>query len=154
MREDTLEDLDAASRGQARPPVIAENMRHTVLRRRADGETAEQIQPDLIIPTGKREGRDPDVAGVYRALAAYEKAWAYPQAAPQTGAAAVVVPRPGRRAERGRLRASGTAGPSSPSTSGQGVDLAPGGNTTMTSYGSRQIHDDGRVALAGWPKRT
>ena len=27
-------------------------MLHSVLRRRAGGETAEQIKPDLIIPTG------------------------------------------------------------------------------------------------------
>ncbi|MEV5510819.1 hypothetical protein [Streptomyces orinoci] len=31
---------------------------HTVLRRRANGESVERIQPGLIIPTGKRKGRD------------------------------------------------------------------------------------------------
>ncbi|MGC9443178.1 hypothetical protein [Streptomyces sp. WG5] len=31
-----------------RLPVIAEDMLHTVPRRHADGESVEQIQPDLI----------------------------------------------------------------------------------------------------------
>ena len=34
-------------------------MLHTVLRRRANGESVEQIRPDLIIPTGKRKGQHP-----------------------------------------------------------------------------------------------
>lgn len=45
VREATLEGLDAASRkGKhgGRPPVITDNMLHTVLRRRAMGETVEQ----------------------------------------------------------------------------------------------------------------
>jgi hypothetical protein len=49
-------------------------MLHTVIRRRAGGESVEQIQPDLIIPTGKRKGHSPSVAGIYRALAEHEKA--------------------------------------------------------------------------------
>ncbi|MER6038892.1 hypothetical protein ABT133_34125 [Streptomyces sp. NPDC001835] len=44
-------------------------MLHTVLRRRASGESVEQIQPDLIIPTGKRQGHHPSVASIHRALA-------------------------------------------------------------------------------------
>lgn len=55
IRESTLEGLDAAARkGKhgGRPPVITDDMLHTVLRRRANGESVEQIQPDLIIPTG------------------------------------------------------------------------------------------------------
>ncbi|MEU4506585.1 hypothetical protein [Streptomyces sp. NPDC024089] len=44
-------------------------MLHTVLRRRANGEFVEQIQPALIIPTGKRKGRNPSVASIYRAPA-------------------------------------------------------------------------------------
>lgn len=44
-------------------------MLHTVRRRRAGGESVEQIQPDLFIPTGKRKGLNPSVAGIYRALA-------------------------------------------------------------------------------------
>ncbi|MEU4563144.1 hypothetical protein AB0F72_32590 [Actinoplanes sp. NPDC023936] len=60
--------------------MITEDMLHTVLRRRAAGETVEQIQPDLVIPTGKRKGRNPSVASIYRALAAHEKAQAYPEA--------------------------------------------------------------------------
>lgn len=59
IRESTLEGLDTAARkGKhgGRPPVITDDMLHTVLRRRAGGESVEQIQPDLIIPTGKRKG--------------------------------------------------------------------------------------------------
>ncbi|WTO33025.1 recombinase family protein [Streptomyces achromogenes] len=62
IRESTLEGLDTAARkGKhgGRPPVITEDMPHTVLRRRANGESVEQIQPDLIIPTGKRKGAEP-----------------------------------------------------------------------------------------------
>ncbi|MFD8992310.1 hypothetical protein ACFVZ4_30215 [Streptomyces goshikiensis] len=62
------------------PPVITDDMLHTVLRRRADGESVEQIQPDLIIPTGKRKGRSPSLASIYRALAEHEKTRAYPEA--------------------------------------------------------------------------
>ncbi|MFD9374192.1 hypothetical protein ACFWBH_01410 [Streptomyces sp. NPDC059999] len=60
IRESTLEGLDAAARkGKhgGRPPVITADMLHTVLRRRANNESVEQIQPDLIIPTGKRKGQ-------------------------------------------------------------------------------------------------
>jgi hypothetical protein len=57
-----------------------------VLRRRAAGETVEQIQPDLIISTGNRKGRNPSVASIYRALAAHEKAQAYPDAIEQARA--------------------------------------------------------------------
>ncbi|MFB0627023.1 hypothetical protein [Streptomyces sp. AB3(2024)] len=83
VRESTLEGLDTAARkGKhgGRPPVITEDMLHTVLRRRAAGESVEQIQPDLIIPTGKRKGHSPSVASIYRALAEHEKAQAYPEA--------------------------------------------------------------------------
>lgn len=55
-------------------------MLHTVLRRRTGGETVEQIQPDLIIPTGKRKGQNPSLSSVYRALAEHEKRAAYPEA--------------------------------------------------------------------------
>jgi DNA invertase Pin-like site-specific DNA recombinase len=108
IREGTLEGLDAAARqGKhgGRPPVITDDMLHTVLRRRAAGETVEQIQPDLIIPTGKRKGRNPSVASIYRALAAHEKARAYPDAVEQArsehtqradGLPAIIRPRPVR----------------------------------------------------------
>ncbi|MFD8827894.1 hypothetical protein ACFV1C_36865, partial [Streptomyces sp. NPDC059605] len=56
---------------------------HTVLRRRAGGESVEQIQPDLTIPTGKRKGQDPSVASIYRALAEHEKREAHPEAVAQ-----------------------------------------------------------------------
>ncbi|MEU2366735.1 recombinase family protein [Streptomyces noursei] len=83
IRESTLEGLDTATRrGKhgGRPPVITDDMLHTVLRRRAGGESVEQIQPDLIIPTGKRKGRSPSVASVYRALSEHAKHAAYPEA--------------------------------------------------------------------------
>ena len=82
IRESTLEGLDAAARkGKhgGRPPVITDDILHTVLRRRANGESVEQIQPDLIIPTGKRKGQAPSVASIYRALG-HEKREAYPEA--------------------------------------------------------------------------
>ncbi len=47
------------TRGHLWPPVITEDTLHTVLRRRANGESVDQIQPDLIIPTGKRRGQNP-----------------------------------------------------------------------------------------------
>ncbi|MFK0258676.1 recombinase family protein [Streptomyces sp. NPDC090445] len=83
IRETTLEGLDAAARkGKhgGRPPVITDDMLHTVLRRRAAGESVEQIRPDLIIPTGKRKGQNPGLASIYRALAEHEKRQAYPEA--------------------------------------------------------------------------
>ncbi|MFJ2094634.1 recombinase family protein [Streptomyces sp. NPDC087901] len=83
IRESTLEGLDAAARKGnhgGRPPVITDDMLHTVLRRRANGETVEDIQPDLLIPTGKRKGRNPSLSSIYRALAEHEKAQAYPEA--------------------------------------------------------------------------
>ncbi|WP_369392426.1 hypothetical protein AB5J72_36205 [Streptomyces sp. CG1] len=64
-------------------PVITDDMLHTVLRRRAGGESVEQIQPNLIIPTGKRKGKNPSPASIYRALAEYEKAQVYPKAIEQ-----------------------------------------------------------------------
>lgn len=48
-------------------------MLHTVLRRRAGGESVEEIQPDLIIPTGRRKGHKPSLSSIYRALAEHEK---------------------------------------------------------------------------------
>ncbi|WP_432093479.1 hypothetical protein [Streptomyces sp. bgisy100] len=61
-------------------------MLHTVLRRRAGGESVEQIQPDLIIPTGKRKGHSPSLASIYRALAERAKHEAYPEAVDQAHA--------------------------------------------------------------------
>src|SRR5713101_1001282 len=58
IRESTLEGLDAAARkGRhgGRPQVITDDMLHTVLRRRAAGESVEVIAPDVIIGTGKRK---------------------------------------------------------------------------------------------------
>ncbi|WP_406319982.1 hypothetical protein OHA77_40640 [Streptosporangium sp. NBC_01639] len=83
IREATLEGLDAAARkGKhgGRPPVILDDMLHTVLRRKAAGERVEDIRKDLIIPTGKRKGENPSLASIYRALAEHEKTQAYPEA--------------------------------------------------------------------------
>jgi DNA invertase Pin-like site-specific DNA recombinase len=82
IRESTLEGLDAAARKgrHGRPNVITEDMLHTVLRRRANGESVAQIAPDLIIGRGKRQGKSPSVSSVYRALSENEKALAYPEA--------------------------------------------------------------------------
>jgi hypothetical protein len=55
-------------------------MPHTVLRRRANGETVETIQPDLITPTGRRKGQNPSLSSIYRALAEHEKTPGVPEA--------------------------------------------------------------------------
>jgi len=83
IREATLEGLNAAARKGnhgGRPPVITDDMLHTVLRRRANGESLEDIRLDLIIPTGKRKGRNPSLASIYRALTEHEKRQAHPEA--------------------------------------------------------------------------
>ncbi|MFC7308864.1 recombinase family protein [Streptomyces monticola] len=129
IRESTLEELDAAARkGKhgGRPPVITEDMLHTVLRRRRNGESVEQVQPDLIIPTGKRKGQALSVASIYRALAEHEKQEAFPEAVAQAHADfadlqdADDIPRP--RPRRVRIRrpddplTPAPAGPQSVST--------------------------------------
>jgi DNA invertase Pin-like site-specific DNA recombinase len=86
IREATLEGLDSAARKGnhgGRLAVITDDMLHTVLRRRAAGESVETIRPDLIIPTGRRKGQNPSLASIYRALAEHAKAEAYPQAVAQ-----------------------------------------------------------------------
>lgn len=83
VREPTLEGLETAARkGKygGRPPVITDDMLHTVQRRKALGESVEQIQTDLIILTGKRKGQNPSAASIYRALAEHEKTQAYLEA--------------------------------------------------------------------------
>ncbi|MFF2800841.1 recombinase family protein [Streptomyces sp. NPDC058051] len=113
IREATLEGLDAAAhKGKhgGRPPVITDDMLHTVLRRRAAGESVEQIRPDLIIPTGKRKGQNPGLASIYRALAEHETRQAHPEAVTRAHAdfAAQV---PGRRSSaRGEARAAAAGG--------------------------------------------
>jgi hypothetical protein len=67
----------------ADPPVITDDMLHTVLRRRANGESVEDIRPDLYIPTGKRKGRNPSLASIYRALAEHKKRQTFPDAVEQ-----------------------------------------------------------------------
>lgn len=84
IREAALEGLDTAARKGnhgGRPPVITGDMLHTVLRRRANGETVEtveDIQPDLLIPTGCRKGQSPSLSSIYRAPAEHEKTQTYP----------------------------------------------------------------------------
>jgi DNA invertase Pin-like site-specific DNA recombinase len=88
IRESTLEGLNAAARKGnhgGRPPVITDDMLHTVLRRRANGESVEDIRPDLIIPTGKRTGKS-RVASIYRALAEHEQRQRHPEAVEQAHA--------------------------------------------------------------------
>lgn len=83
IRESTLEGLNAAARKGnhgGRPPVITDDMLHTVLRRRAGGESLEDIRKDLIIPTGKRKGNNPSLASIYRALAEHEQCQRHPEA--------------------------------------------------------------------------
>ena len=83
IREATLEGLNAAARKGnhgGRPPVITDDMLHTVLRRRKNGESLHDIRLDLIIPTGKRKGRNPSLASIYRALTEHEKRQAHPEA--------------------------------------------------------------------------
>jgi hypothetical protein len=82
IRDGTLEGLDAAARqGKhgGRPPVITDDTPHTVIRRRAAGETVEKIRPGLIIPTGRRKGRNPSVASIYRAITATENRESVPR---------------------------------------------------------------------------
>ena len=57
-----------------------------MLRRKAAGETVEQIRPDLIIPAGKRKGHNRSLASIYRALAEHEKRARYPEAVAQAHA--------------------------------------------------------------------
>ncbi|GGV94866.1 hypothetical protein GCM10015535_61150 [Streptomyces gelaticus] len=45
----------------------------TVPRRRAGGETVEQIQPGLIIPTGRRKRQTSSLSSIYRVLAEHGK---------------------------------------------------------------------------------
>ncbi|MEU4733154.1 hypothetical protein [Streptomyces sp. NPDC023588] len=98
-RESTLEGLDTAARKGKHggwPPVITDDMLHPVLRRRAGGETVEQIQPDLIIPTGRRKGQNPSLSSIYRTLAEHEKRAAYPEAVEQAYADFATLQRVGR----------------------------------------------------------
>ncbi|MFF1411209.1 recombinase family protein [Streptomyces sp. NPDC058289] len=100
IRESTLEGLDAAARKGnhgGRPPVITDDMHHTVLRRRANGETVEDIQPDLLISTGRRKGHSPSLSSIYRALAEHEKNRAYPEVVETAHADCAHPRRTGRR---------------------------------------------------------
>jgi hypothetical protein len=69
--------------GLLRPPVITNDRLHTVLRRRENGESVEDIPPDLIIPAGKRKRKNPSPASIYRALAEHGKRQAHPEAIEQ-----------------------------------------------------------------------
>ena len=85
IRDATLEGLTAAARkgihGGRPPPVITADMLHTVLRRRANGESVEQIRPEPDHPHRQTHGSAPPSPGsIYRALAEHDKAQAYPEA--------------------------------------------------------------------------
>ncbi|MFI2378312.1 hypothetical protein ACH5AO_25105 [Streptomyces sp. NPDC018964] len=111
IRESALEGLDTAARGSkhgGRPPAIIDDMLHTVLRRRANGESVERIQPGLITPTGKRKGQNPSAAGIHRALTGHAKHEAYPEAGEQAHAdfAALRSDVPGPRLASDHVRRS------------------------------------------------
>ena len=53
------------------------------VRRRKNGESLHDIRIDLIIPTGKRKGRNPSLASTYRALTQHEKRQAHPESVDQ-----------------------------------------------------------------------
>lgn len=62
IREATLEGLNAAARKGnhgGRPPVITNDMLHTLLRRRKNGESLHDIRPDLIIPPANAKAATP-----------------------------------------------------------------------------------------------
>ncbi|WP_406222958.1 hypothetical protein [Streptomyces decoyicus] len=54
-------------------------MPHTVLRRRANGETDEEIQPHLLTPIGRHKGHSPSLSSTYRALTEYENGSGVPE---------------------------------------------------------------------------
>lgn len=56
--------LDEAVMSRMLAGLAAHDMLHTVLRRRENGESVEDIRTDLIIPTGKREGHNPSTASI------------------------------------------------------------------------------------------
>jgi hypothetical protein len=80
IREAGLDSAARKGNHGGRPAVITDDMPHTVLRRRAAGESVESIRPDLIIPIGKRTGQNPSLASIYRVLTEHVKAEAYLEA--------------------------------------------------------------------------
>lgn len=77
--------IGKARRGELAMPLPVGYLRR-VRQPREVGESVERIQPDLIIPTGKRKGQSPSVASIYRALAEHAKREAYPEALEQARA--------------------------------------------------------------------
>ncbi|MFJ3209883.1 recombinase family protein [Streptomyces flaveolus] len=157
IRESTLEGLDTAARkGKhgGRPPVITADMLHTVLRRRAGGESVEQIQPGLIIPTGKRKGQNPSVASIYRALAEHAKREAYPEAveAAHAGFAAlkardVPAPRTADQPEPTRYLAVLRFEEGGPAVTGEWTDDAPALRTYRGWFGLYGSQDSVDIRL-------
>lgn len=89
IRQAALEGLNTAARNGrhgGRRPVITDDMLHTVLRRRENGEFVEDIRNDLFIPTGRRKGKNPSPSSIYRALAEHARRAAHPDAVEQAHA--------------------------------------------------------------------
>ncbi|MFD0449056.1 recombinase family protein [Streptomyces indonesiensis] len=103
IRESTLEGLDAAARKGKHGGLAAGHHRRHAPHRPAPprgGETFEQIQPDLIIPTGRRKGQTPSLSSIYRALASRVRETAGVSGSRPTGARRLRRP-PERREHSG-----------------------------------------------------
>jgi hypothetical protein len=77
-------------------PTATGARRQRPVRRRANGESIEDIRKDLIIPTGKRKGKNPGLASIYRALAEHERRQRHPEAVAAAQADFVAL-QPGNR---------------------------------------------------------
>ncbi|MEW2267708.1 hypothetical protein ACGF5T_32230 [Streptomyces sp. NPDC047853] len=126
------------------------------LRGRANGESTEQIQPALIIPTGKHKGQSPSVVSIYRALAEHEERAAYPEAVEQARAdftaftgARFVTSRQLRENRAVHVRAERPViGPGQPMAYGSGQDqpgIREGRATRFTSGTQAPLN-------AAWPR--
>jgi hypothetical protein len=130
---------------------------HAAHRRRALGESVERIQPDLIIPTGKRKGHSPSVASIYRALAEHEKARRIPKPSrprrpTSPRCASDRQPRPPAPGGAATHRSVPPQGPSG-AAPGLGADFVVGGTAERLAGGEDFAHvvSGGRVAvLRAW----
>lgn len=149
IREATLEGLDAAARkGKhgGRPPVITDDMLPTVLRRRVNGESVDQIRPDLIIPTGKRKGQNPGLAITTGRSPSTRRPWRTPKPSSTPPVKQSVIP----------PRTSPTStGPSAPTLERRAGGPPPVTRPTLTKASRLQDHLNVGFAgiLAGPPLR-